>query len=441
MKTSSRLLLVAVVVAAFSAPFAISAKRVAAVQPADFVVHEWGTFTSVQGADGVQFEWNPSVAPELPKFVYNVTNPTGRANALVLPGFYIPGKTAMTSRQRMETPVIYFYSDAERSVDVDVQFNGGRITEWYPQLTSPKAQAAPPVSNSFSMQSHASMRWTGVELRPGADEAKMYPRDTTGSHYYAARETDAVPLSVKAADGTEQHEKFLFYRGVAEFEAPLQVTQHGDNAEMVLLANRGKQPLVALFLYSVRGGHGALVPLAELKNGESRMVDFNFAKLARPLAEVRAELSATMHTALVSAGLFEKEASAMVKTWDDSWFGESGTRVLYTLPQQWADGILPLTFTPAPKELRRVFVGRAEMITPATEWALLREVVRFADGQDAAKAAAAKAVRAMDLGRFTAPAISRVAQTGPQASAFRKAAGALLEAVRPPVTAPLAKSE
>jgi len=65
------------------------------------------------------------VAPDLPKFVYNVTNPAGRANGLVLPGYTIAGKTGMTSRQRMETPVIYFYSEQERSVDVDVQFNGG----------------------------------------------------------------------------------------------------------------------------------------------------------------------------------------------------------------------------------------------------------------------------------------------------------------------------
>ena len=441
MKTSARLFLVAGVVAVLSVPLAFSAKRTAAVPPEDFVVHEWGTLTSVQGADGVQFDWNPFVAPDLPKFVYNVTNPTGRANAVVLPGYFIAGKTGMTSRQRMETPVIYFYSEKERSVDVDVQFNGGRITEWYPQLTSPKAQAAPPVRSSFSMQSHGSLRWTDVQLRPGADETKLYPRDATGSHYYAARETDAVPLRVKAPDGTEQHEKFLFYRGVADFDAPLHVTQQGDNADRVMLTNRGKEPLGALFLYSVRGDRAALMPLAELKSGESRMSEFNFAILARPLVEVRAELAATMRTALVSAGLFKKEAAAMVKTWDDSWFGESGTRVLYTLPQQWADGILPLTVTPAPKELRRVFVGRAEMITPAMEWALFREVVRYADGDDAAKAAATKAVHAMDLGRFTAPAITRVAQTGPRASAFRNAVGALLEAVRPPVAVPLAKAE
>src|SRR2546425_12805150 len=121
MKTSARSsLLAAVVIAALLAvPVVPSAANSPTAAAADFVAHEWGTFTSVQGADGVQFEWNPFVAPELPKFVYNVTNPTGRANALVLPGFFFLGKTGMTSRQRMETPVIYFYSEKERSVDVE----------------------------------------------------------------------------------------------------------------------------------------------------------------------------------------------------------------------------------------------------------------------------------------------------------------------------------
>jgi hypothetical protein len=285
------------------------------------------------------------------------------------------------------------------------------------------------------------MRWTGVELRPGADEAKLYPLDATGSHYYAARETDAVPLRVKAPDGTEQNEKFLFYRGVAEFEAPLKIQQYGDNAEMMMLHNRAQQPLGELFLYAVRGKLAAMVPVTGLKAGEFRQVDFNFEKLARPLAEVRGEIAAKMRAALVSGGLYEKEAAAMVRTWDDSWFAESGTRVLYTLPQQWTDGILPLTITPAPKEVRRVFVGRAEMITPAMEWTLLREILRYADGDDAAKAAATKAVQAMELGRFTAPAISRVAQIGPQASPFRNAVSALLEGIRPAEPKPLVKAE
>lgn len=439
MKTSLRsILAVSILSAVIVAPFALAEKKTPA---ADFVAHEWGTFTSVQGADGVQFDWNPFVAPELPTFVYNTAGNGNPKIASVLPGLFVAGKTMMTSRQRMETPVIYFYSEKERTVDVEVQFNGGRITEWYPQLTNPKAQALQVGIGTGQVQSRAGMRWTDVQLRPGADEAKLYPHDVTGSHYYAARETDAVPLRVTSADGTAQHEKFLFYRGVAGFDAPLKVMQSGDHAQSVMLSNVAKQPLAALFLYSVRGDRAALVPVAKLKDGEYRQVEFDFEKLARPLAEIRAEISAKMRAALVSEGLYEKEAAAMVKTWDDSWFAEPGTRVLYTLPQQWTDGVLPLTFTPAPKEVRRVFIGRAEMITPAMDWALLREVVRYADGDDAAKAAATRAVRALSLGRFTAPAISRVAQLGPQASAFRKAVAALTESIRPPAPKPLAKAE
>src|SRR5258705_13696276 len=87
----------------------------------DFVAHEWGTFTSVQGADGVQLEWNPLVTTELPKFVYDRGRPTGNSR---LPRYAeYSGKSALITLQRMETPVIYFYSERERKVDV----NDGRF--------------------------------------------------------------------------------------------------------------------------------------------------------------------------------------------------------------------------------------------------------------------------------------------------------------------------
>ncbi len=438
MKTSGPAVLIGnIAVLALGALLAFAGTKPAAPE---YVAHEWGTFTSVQGADGVQFEWNPFIAPELPKFVYDIARQPATGKPAVIPGVVIAGKTGTASRQRMETPVIYFYSGKERTVDVDVQFYGGRITEWYPQLTNATAQSPRSAGIPWPMRTRASMRWTDVQLRPGADEAKLFPHDATGSHYYAARATDAVPLRVKSQGGAEEHEKFLFYRGVAEFEAPLLVRQFGDHAENLQLQNRAKQPLGALFLYAVHGERAALVPVAKMKDGEFRQVDFDFEKLARPLPEVRADIAARLRAALTAEGLYEKEAAAMVATWDDSWFAEQGTRVLYTLPQAWTDGILPLTITPAPAEVRRVFVGRAEMITPATEWALLREVVRFADGDAAAKSAAVKAVQSLGLGRFTAPALTRAASTGPQANAFRNAVAAITESIRPPVPSPLAKA-
>src|SRR6266581_5273706 len=82
---------------------------------ADFIAHEWGTFTSVQGADGIQLEWNPLVTSELPPFVYNSVRRVGGR-------IVWEGKGAYQTLQRMETPVIYFYSDTQQKVDVTVDF-------------------------------------------------------------------------------------------------------------------------------------------------------------------------------------------------------------------------------------------------------------------------------------------------------------------------------
>jgi len=98
----------------------------------DFTAHEWGTFTSVQGADGVQLEWNPLVTTELPKFVYDRGRPNGNPRLARYADY--SGKGGLVSLQRMETPVIYFYSSRERNVDVTVKFPQGTVTEWFPQL-------------------------------------------------------------------------------------------------------------------------------------------------------------------------------------------------------------------------------------------------------------------------------------------------------------------
>src|SRR5689334_13205271 len=90
-----------------------------------FVAHEWGTFTSVQGADGVQLWWAPLIKTDLPSFVYSADRSEGAVPVS-------SGERKSTSALvRMETPVIYFYSSSERAVDVRVVFPMGRITEWY----------------------------------------------------------------------------------------------------------------------------------------------------------------------------------------------------------------------------------------------------------------------------------------------------------------------
>ena len=90
------------------------------------VVHEWGTFTSIAGKDGVALEWRPLNGPsDLPKFVHSTANlNTGLR--------HINSKIELTAAVRMETPVIYFYSNRELNVSTKVDFPKGKITEWYP---------------------------------------------------------------------------------------------------------------------------------------------------------------------------------------------------------------------------------------------------------------------------------------------------------------------
>ena len=64
-----------------------------------YVVHEWGTFTAVQGSDGGDLPGLLHDPFDLPEFVYDLTD------ELAL--------TALTVK--METPVVYFYAPRVRT--------------------------------------------------------------------------------------------------------------------------------------------------------------------------------------------------------------------------------------------------------------------------------------------------------------------------------------
>ncbi len=74
---------------------------------------------------------------------------------------------------------------------------------------------------------------------------------------------------------------------------------------------------------------------------------------------------------LVAQGLYQDEAHAMLETWRGSWF-EEGSRLLYIVPTAFVE---PLSINPAPSQTVRVFVGRLEIVTRATEKAVERALV------------------------------------------------------------------
>jgi hypothetical protein len=378
-----------------------------------YAAHEWGTFTSVQGQDGVQLEWNPYVVAELPSFVYDRNRPNHEVNR---PNFALfAAKTAFMAKQRMETPVIYFYSPEKKTVDVRVEFPSGLMTEWYPHATACDAERR---ANSGAKKT-SYLEWNGMEIDPGASNVKL-PVEKGKSHYYAARETDAAILSLKAGEKSEaQQEKFLFYRGVGHFDAPLKVTLD-DAGKNLKLENAGKEMLKHLTLVRVENGKAGRVfrtaTIEKLGGGAGARIALDEAKNSS-----REDVFGGLQAALEKEGLYAAEAKAMVKTWEDSWFDETGIRVLYVLGREWTDQVLPLKITPQPEQIARVMVGRAEVITPAMEIALQESIVQYLRGDGAAREQAVAKARSIGLGRFTDAAVRRLVKRNP-GQEFSKAA-------------------
>lgn len=309
----------------------------------DLAVHEWGTFTSIAGPDGSSMGWLPLTgSTDLPSFVEHFRE--------------VAFKGGLRGTVRMETPVLYFYSPRETTVSVNVSFAKGLITEWYPRATSVNTALTPRDFSLFNIRSSGSIVWNSVHVEPQG--SLDFPTDNSGNHYFAARNTSAASLSVETPSGP-QREKFLFYRGVSAFSVPINATVSADST--IHLQNQMSDEIPVAILFERRGaklGYRMLGPLRE-------QAAFALPELSGSLES----LFSNFEGILVSQGLFPDEAHAMLETWKNSWF-EEGSRLIYIVPRRFVDSVLPLRISPAPATTTRVFVGRLELVTPATERAV-----------------------------------------------------------------------
>jgi hypothetical protein len=383
----------------------------------NYVAHEWGTFTSVQGGDGQLLPWRPLRTSELPGFVYNWSRPgmdrQVSLGALCGKGDFFSalaqGPLAALWLQRLETPVIYFYAGHEMTADVSVSFPGGLITEWYPQASqinrlAPRAASIGAERTNLPESGAAWRNLTICPRRPG-----VLPQDASASHYFAAREAEGDLVAVNLpgpTNITRETEKFIFYRGAGNFTTPLRVNV--NTSDTLVVGNTGAEKLGHLFLVSIHDGQGAFAQLDGLEAGNSiSWVNLDWLSSAEwkhfSLSRFKSEIAPPMEAALTSEGLFPAEARAMVDTWKDSWFTEDGDRVLYILPRAWTDRILPLTLDPKPRKLVRVMVGRAEIIPPTVEAKLSGELAEARRGDNGAREQALGELK--KLGRFAEPAL------------------------------------
>jgi hypothetical protein len=305
----------------------------------DLTVHEWGTFTAIAGPDGRAREWTVFYDPaELPEFVERFNN--------------MNLKVGLRGIIRMETPVLYFYSPRDVSVSVKVALSKGVITEWYPRATRVQPRSLVQNASLSELHNDGTITWNDVAVSPNLNPE--FTREASANRYYTARDTAATPLSVKTAAGI-QKEKFLFYRGVSAATLPLSATQ--DPSGQLLVRNLMPNEIPAAILFERRGTRVGYRWARSLS--DETMLDP--PELTGNLDSLCADLEAV----LADQGLYPDEAHAMVQTWRDSWF-EEGSRLIYIVPREFVDGILPLAIAPAPEQLVRVFVGWLEIVTPAT---------------------------------------------------------------------------
>jgi hypothetical protein len=355
---------------------AIAAVAISATAPARaandrLVVHEWGTFTALQddtgrGLTGINIDDEP-----VPKFVHNLA--PFLHNHAVLSNLHWEYRMKGAPRRhpqvalRLETPVIYFYPPKDQTtpflVNVNVQFRGGWLTEFYPD-----AKASVPGMNDrgfdfgqLNGDTIGQLSWNDLRVGTTAEGPK------TDEHVWTApRKVDAVPVTTPKGES----DKYLFYRGVGNQQAPLRLVRGKSRGDVEVYSNfegvipRDKSaPIRHAWLVDIGAKYVQFKEVGPFdahsdpnKPSTKSRVDFHKAQLGIDT------LKALMHAALVQEGLYSDEATAMLSTWDRAYFKSPGMRLFFTVPREWTDYYLPLSLS-QPADVSRVMIARIELVT------------------------------------------------------------------------------
>jgi len=378
------------------------------------VIHEWGTFTSLQDEQGRTIGGLNTDEESLPEFVHDL-HPVGIVtNREIPPVLFSKGVSACnpTVTMRLETPVVYVHlppGQTSATFDLTAEFHGGFLSQFYPvaqasvdgrplrwqdvdyantidgktthyrvrelQVQGPTLNgpttwqrwAAPTLDRSTT----STLAWRDIRVG-GADAAPV----TTSPVWLAPRAVAAANLTV----GNE-HERYLFYRGLAHLDAPLVVRRVDDGKSLRVtprLPDLDPGMVPRLWLADLRGDGTAAFRSVEPAIHHLRSTDepaFSDLPASFAASEYSAarltELRQELHAALITEGLFADEAQALLDTWQASYFKAAGQRLFFLVPRAWTDRVLPLTIS-TPAVVTRAMMGRIEVVSPAQRQALTR---------------------------------------------------------------------
>lgn len=332
------------------------------------VVHEWGTFTSLQDEQGTSLGRINTDDEPVPAFVHQMakTSLFPPTSAYTTDAKGVPeGDPDVT--MRLETPVLYFHLPSNQpgpiTLDVNVAFRGGWLTQYFPDARTSidginRADAMPPLTP----KTVGRLSWHALILN---STQGVLPQ-TDDQVWTAPRAVNSAPIS---ADNEREH--FLFYRGVGHIDAPLRVVRNESGQALQVHAAAEGLTVGQIWLVDIRAdGSVAFRAVLEVTPAGNTTIPAQFAS-GDYSRENLAILRAALHGALVAHGLFADEADALLNTWERSYFQNPGERLFFMVPQTWTDAVLPLNLS-VPADVTRVMVGRIELVTPAQRTLLRR---------------------------------------------------------------------
>ena len=342
-------------------------------------VHEWGTFTALQDEKGDALPGINIDDEPLPAFCHNLH-----------PWALLASRSAALYRHegrperhpyvtlRLETPVLYFHpSEKDKQpfdINVEVQFHGGWLTEFYPHAT-PDAPGLKRNEFSFgpiTADTVGSLAWRNVQV--GTQDSVP---ETSEHVWLAPREVHAAIVTVPPQtdkDSGPESERFLFYRGVANRPVPLRVTQEGDSPLLIVRSQCGdvlktgqSAHISGIWLVRIRQDGAVafrtLDPITVTADAQSMVgttpSDFTSSEYSTAHLD---DLRKKVHESLVADGLNPDEATAMLETWRRVYFQSPGLRLFFLVPREWTDAVLPLKLS-RPARINRVMMGRIELIS------------------------------------------------------------------------------
>jgi hypothetical protein len=388
----------------------LGAPAAGAAEP--LVIHEWGTFTSLQDEQGRTIGGLNVDEEFLPPFVHDL-HPVHIGSTSEVPRTRVfKGMSACnpTVTMRLETPVVYVHlptGQASATFDLRATFHGGFLSQFYP-LAEPSvdgrvlrwedvttrdlvngkevSQTIRELQGQGPGQNGATtwQRWQAPELRATTTSTLTW-RGIRAGGPSAAPETGSpiwlAPRAVTAANLAvgKEHERYLFYRGLAHLDAPLVAKRSADGRSLRVtprLPDLDPDTVPRLWLADLRGDGTAAFHAVEAATRHLRSLDEPaFSDIPATftaddystgrLATLRQEL----HAALVADGLFADEAQALLNTWEASYFKAPGQRLFFLVPRAWTDRVLPLTVS-IPAVTTRAMMGRIEVVSPAQRRAL-----------------------------------------------------------------------